>query len=204
MNPYEILELDKHCSNKEITKALRRLSKIHHPDTGGNPEMFNQIMLAVQILRDPNRRKLFDEHGLCFDVSENLIQQEVIGKLKEMIREWIQHELQSGRQFPINNFLLRKVNEQISLINREIETMNSHIKILNARKSKISVVEGQVNHVHAVIEEYIQIIKNNIMNIEKSRYMINLIKDVAEKYSSEDIQSMGMSSSNSSTVYFRW
>lgn len=203
MNPYEILGLDKHCSKRDVDKALKKLAKIHHPDKGGNAETFNQIMIAVQILRDPYRRKLYDEHGLCFDVSESIMQQEVIGKLKEIIREWIQHELQTGRQYPIHNFLFRKINEQFDAIRQRNEQLNGFIKTLTARKSKISVVEGQVNYVHTVIEEQIEMIKTDLINLEKSRYMVNCIKDIAEKYSSEDIQTMS-SQPTGTTTYFRW
>lgn len=206
MNPYEILGLDKHCSKKDVDKALKRLAKIHHPDKGGDSETFNQIMIAVQILRDPHRRKLFDEHGLCFDVSENIMQQEVIGKFNEMIREWIQIELQTGRQIPIKNFLSKKINEQFGMIAERENELNGFIKILNKRKETISVSDGD-NLIHKIIEENIIMIKNDIMNLAKSRFLVNLIKEVTEKYSSEEIQTMsstGFGTSSTTGTYFRW
>ena len=203
MNPYEILGLDKHCSKKDIDKALRKLSKIHHPDVGGNAEQFNLIMLAVQILRDPHRRKLFDEHGLFFDHSENLIQQDVMAKFKELIVSWIKLELGYGREFSLNQFLIEQVQEQFQIIEKKKKELNGHINTLNARKKSIKVSNEKQNIVHIVIDEQIQIIKNDIMNLERTRYVAGLIKDIANEYSSEEIQTNIMNSSTTSSFYFR-
>ena len=40
---YEILEVAKDATTKEINKAYKKLSRIHHPDKGGNQEDFKLI-----------------------------------------------------------------------------------------------------------------------------------------------------------------
>ncbi len=97
------------------------------------------------------------------------------------------------------------IRNKFDAIKQRNEQINGFIKTLNARKSKINVTEGQVNYVHAVIEEQIEMIRTDLMNLEKSRYMVNCLKDIAEKYSSEEIQTMSsQSTGTSSTMYFRW
>lgn len=61
---YETLELEKDASQKEIKKAYFRLSKIHHPDKGGDAHKFKEISAAYEILSDPEKRKQYDEYGL--------------------------------------------------------------------------------------------------------------------------------------------
>jgi DnaJ family protein A protein 2 len=61
---YETLELTKDASQKDIKKAYFRLSKIHHPDKGGDEHQFKEIAAAYEILSDPEKRKAYDKYGL--------------------------------------------------------------------------------------------------------------------------------------------
>jgi DnaJ family protein A protein 2 len=62
---YETLELE-HTSvdAKTIKKAYFRLSKLHHPDRGGDEHKFKEISAAYEILSDPEKRKAYDQYGL--------------------------------------------------------------------------------------------------------------------------------------------
>ncbi|MDZ7779332.1 MAG: molecular chaperone DnaJ [Gemmatimonadota bacterium] len=62
---YKILGVDEKASQDEIKKAYRKLAKSHHPDA--NPgdaqaaERFKEIGEAYAVLRDPEKRKQYDE-----------------------------------------------------------------------------------------------------------------------------------------------
>ena len=49
---------------KEIKKAYRRLSRVHHPDKGGDEHKFKEINAAYEILSDPDKREAYDKYGL--------------------------------------------------------------------------------------------------------------------------------------------
>ena len=55
------------ASDKEITRAYRKLAKQHHPDANpGSEERFKEISAAYDVLGDPEKRKEYDEvrtHG---------------------------------------------------------------------------------------------------------------------------------------------
>jgi DnaJ family protein A protein 2 len=61
---YETLEIPKDASQKDIKKAYFRLSKLHHPDKGGDEHKFKEIAAAYEILSDPEKRKKYDQYGL--------------------------------------------------------------------------------------------------------------------------------------------
>jgi DnaJ-class molecular chaperone len=71
-NLYEILEIQKDSSINDIKKAYKNKVKIHHPDKGGNPENFNNIKNAYDILSDPKTRKIYDEQGMKGFDRENM------------------------------------------------------------------------------------------------------------------------------------
>lgn len=59
-NYYNILNIEKTASSEEIKKSFRKLSLKHHPDKGGNKEMFSKINEAYQTLNCPKKRSDYD------------------------------------------------------------------------------------------------------------------------------------------------
>lgn len=61
---YETLEVGKDADAKEIKKAYRRLSRLHHPDKGGDEHKFKEINAAYEILSDADKKAAYDKYGL--------------------------------------------------------------------------------------------------------------------------------------------
>ena len=61
---YETLGVEKGCEQKEIKKAYRKLSRLHHPDKGGDEHKFKEINAAYEILSDTDKRAAYDKYGL--------------------------------------------------------------------------------------------------------------------------------------------
>jgi len=62
MNFYEILEIDRNSSTKEIKKHYYSLSKKYHPDknNGNSDEKFKLLSEAYSVLSNPKKRYLYD------------------------------------------------------------------------------------------------------------------------------------------------
>lgn len=60
MTYYEVLEVYPSTDHEEIKHKYYALSKIHHPDNGGDTEIFSRIAAAATVLLDPQLRKLYD------------------------------------------------------------------------------------------------------------------------------------------------
>src|SRR5688500_11386773 len=59
---YKVLGVSESASEKEITRAYRKLAKQHHPDAGGgNEERFKEVSAAYEVLGDAAKRKEYDE-----------------------------------------------------------------------------------------------------------------------------------------------
>jgi molecular chaperone DnaJ len=59
---YKILGLTSSATDKEITRAYRKLAKANHPDTNpGSEEKFKEISGAYDVLGDAAKRKEYDE-----------------------------------------------------------------------------------------------------------------------------------------------
>lgn len=63
INYYEVLELQKDIDQKGIKKKYYKLSKIHHPDMGGDPNKFSIINEAYNVLYDIETREKYDNQS---------------------------------------------------------------------------------------------------------------------------------------------
>ena len=60
---YSVLGLGKEATSAEIKKAYKKLAMKHHPDKGGDEEMFKKISHAYSILSDETKKKQYDTFG---------------------------------------------------------------------------------------------------------------------------------------------
>jgi len=60
---YEVLGINKNSTQDEIKKAYRKQSMEHHPDRGGNEEIFKEVAEAYETLSDPKKKESYDVYG---------------------------------------------------------------------------------------------------------------------------------------------
>ena len=65
MDLYKTLGLNKEDkpSNDDIKKAYRAKAKIHHPDKGGDANVFKEISKSYEILGNAQKRTQYDKFG---------------------------------------------------------------------------------------------------------------------------------------------
>lgn len=60
---YNLLDINKNATEKEIKSAYRKKVKECHPDTGGDEELFKKVSYAYEVLSDNNKKLLYDKYG---------------------------------------------------------------------------------------------------------------------------------------------
>ena len=69
---YEKLGITCEATDKDISRAYKKLSLKHHPDRGGDQDEFKNIQFAKDILSDESTRFLYDSFGLGFNDVSNV------------------------------------------------------------------------------------------------------------------------------------
>ena len=52
---YDILDVNTNTSQDEVKLKFRKLSMQHHPDRGGDPKTFNEILEAYRFISNINK-----------------------------------------------------------------------------------------------------------------------------------------------------
>lgn len=71
---YKILGVSKNATPEEIKKQYRRLARKYHPDVSDEPnaeEKFKEAKEAYEVLKDPEKRKAYDDLGQGWKAGEH-------------------------------------------------------------------------------------------------------------------------------------
>jgi curved DNA-binding protein len=72
---YKILGASKSASQDDMSKAYKKLARKHHPDLNPNDkkaeDKFKEINEAYEVLKDPEKRKLYDQLGPNWQHGQN-------------------------------------------------------------------------------------------------------------------------------------
>lgn len=63
IDPYKMLGIERDADEQAIKLAYRKAAKAAHPDSGGDTEQFARLQAAFELLKDPVRRKVYDDTG---------------------------------------------------------------------------------------------------------------------------------------------
>lgn len=61
---YDILGVNPNATDNEISKAYKVLARTHHPDKGGDEEIFKKVQHAYDVLSDPKMKEYYDMTGV--------------------------------------------------------------------------------------------------------------------------------------------
>lgn len=144
-NLYKTLGVNKNSTDEEIKKAYRDLATKHHPDKSGEDEKFKEVSNAYMTLKDPTKRKHYDETGEEPRIANSPLAKACEG-LTAMISSFIHEKKPSdiNEMVPaIKNFInieVQKVDINIAAIELEIklnERLRKNLKIKTKKYQNI-------------------------------------------------------------------
>ena len=100
IDPYETLGIDRGADEQAIKAAYRKVVKSAHPDSGGDTEVFGRLQACYDLLKDPVRRKVYDNTGYDPQLADPRDLQGIL-KLETLVNDFILDEREPGSFDPL-------------------------------------------------------------------------------------------------------
>ncbi|QEE43967.1 molecular chaperone DnaJ [Rhizobium sp. WL3] len=111
IDPYELLGVAREADDAAVKAAYRKVAKTAHPDAGGDAEAFAKISACYDLLKDPVRRRVFDDTGYDPQLAEPTDLKGLM-VLETLINDMILDEREPGSFDPVAG-LRRKLTDDI-------------------------------------------------------------------------------------------
>lgn len=183
-NLYDILGVSKNATFEEIKAKYKSLAQQHHPDKGGDPELFKEIKNAYEVLSDPINREKYDTTGQ-FNFKRS-IRDEAIDQLSRLFFNII-----PNINADIDDLVLIMKNES----KKEKQNINNNINICNGYIFKLNKIINKINKRNNQDENFLKMFaenqlknhKNELQNFIRQIQVINMIIEMLDEYQYGDI-----------------
>ena len=177
MNPYTELDVSVTASTEEIKQRYRTLAQMHHPDKGGDEELFKRIKLAYEILSDPIRRKQYDLTG---ETTTTNTKDEAIANIVQIL-------LHVVPSFNVDEDDLIKIAEaetrtMLELVDKDIGVTERYIANLEKVSKKLRIKTDGENILNTFITHQIQQRKQELLNFQRRVKVCNLMLEILKDY----------------------
>ena len=177
MNPYTELDVPINASLETIKQRYRTLAQMHHPDKGGDEELFKRIKLAYEILSDPVRRKQYDITG---ETTTTNVRDEAVAKLVEILIHIVPKL--NADQDDLIYIVEMETRSILNLVNIDIG-INEKI-IINFEKvsNKLRIKSNVENILSSIVVNQIQQRKQELETLQRRVRVCNLMLEILKDY----------------------
>ena len=177
MNPYTELDIPVDASLETIKQRYRTLAQMHHPDKGGDEELFKRIKLAYEILSDPVRRKQYDITG---ETTTTNAKDEAIANIVQILL----HVVPSFNvdQDDLIHIAEIETRTMLELIHKDAGVTERYIINLEKVSSKLRIKTNGENILNTFIIHQIQQRKQELETFQRRVQVCNLMLEILKDY----------------------
>jgi len=177
MNPYTELDVPVDASLETIKQRYRTLAQMHHPDKGGDEELFKRIKLAYEILSDPVRRKQYDITG---ETTTTNAKDEAIANIVQILLHVVpSFDVEQDDLIQIAEIETRTMLE---LIHKDAGVTERYIINLEKVSSKLRIKTSSENILNTFILHQIQQRKQELETFQRRVQVCNLMLEILKDY----------------------
>jgi hypothetical protein len=177
MNPYTDLDVPVDASLETIKQRYRTLAQMHHPDKGGDEELFKRIKLAYEILSDPIRRKQYDITG---ETTTTNAKDEAVANLVQILLHVVPNF--NVDQDDLIHIAEMETRTMLDLVNKDIGVTERYILNLEKVASKLRIKTEGENILSSFIVSQIKQRKQELVTFQHRVQVCNLMLEILKDY----------------------
>ena len=177
MNPYTELDVPVDASLETIKQRYRTLAQMHHPDKGGDEELFKRIKLAYEILSDPVRRKQYDITG---ETTTTNAKDEAVANLVQILL----HVVPSFNvdQDDLIHIAEMETRAMLDLVDKDIGVTERYIVNLEKVSNKLRIKTEGENILNSFVINQIKQRKQELETFQRRVQVCNLMLEILKDY----------------------
>jgi len=177
MNPYTELDVPVDASLETIKQRYRTLAQMHHPDKGGDEELFKRIKLAYEILSDPIRRKQYDITG---ETTTTNAKDEAVQNLVQILLHVVPNF--NVDQDDLIHIAEMETRTMLDLVNKDIGVTERYVLNLEKVLSKLRIKTEGENILSSFIINQVQQKKQELVTFQHRVQVCNLMLEILKDY----------------------
>ncbi len=206
VNLYKVLGVCRTASLTAIKLAYHHLVKKLHPDVegGGDIDRFRSVDVAYKVLRDPEKRALYDETGNYNLASVQTEMQQVITAMVQLYDQLLNSGKAFDKQVSVIGLMRKIVADTISERNTNISDVEGLIfKLINLRDTISREDEGENLFVQTT-NNHIRRNREKVEQLRNQTHTLELVQEELSNYSSfarvaKAVQTIWISTPNTNT-----
>ena len=177
MNPYTELDVPDDASLETIKQRYRTLAQMHHPDKGGDEELFKRIKLAYEILSDPIRRKQYDITG---ETTTTNAKDEAVANIVQILLHVVPNF--NVDQDDLIHIAEMETRTMLDLVNKDIGVTERYILNLEKVLSKLRIKTEGENILSSFIANQVKQRKQELESFQRRIQVCNLMLEILKDY----------------------
>lgn len=179
MTLYDDLGLAATATLEQISKAYKKRAKAVHPDAGGNEDDFVRINKAYMVLRDPDRRKTYDETGEYSDTVDDTTSK-ILSSLSEILQN-ILKEVPNPEQADIAAIMKKIVNNNMLILKTNKDKLHTELDKFTRLSKRFKTKNNTL--IHRLLDDQIKKCHFAIRKVEIEQEFQEKLKAIVEDYS---------------------
>lgn len=181
---YILLGIERTATPEEIKAAYRQQARTHHPDRGGNPDVFVRLTAAYNTLSDPEARAAYDESGKIDTDTPQKIQTRLMQNLSDLLEGALDHINGPVEEADVVGMMRQHASGVLNLRRKDLAARRKVLRSMTSVRNRIKRKGDGPNLFLDIIEQKLVILSKEFNEIEGHVADLTRVVDELQHYNS--------------------